>query len=69
MAKRKTTKTSRKTRRKRDIEKNYPPRQFTAKLRRLADSIEMGRRFTIQIAGVRITIPPDADQAGARARG
>lgn len=50
----------RKSRKKRDIEKNYPTRQFVAKLRRLADCIEEGDRFRIQIAGERISVPPDA---------
>jgi len=30
------------------------------KLRRLADSIEQKKRFRIQIAGERISVPPDA---------
>ncbi len=47
-------------RRKRDIEKDYPKTQFVAKLRRLADCIEQGKRFQIQIAGERIAIPADA---------
>ena len=45
---------------KRDIEKGYPARQFVAKLRRLADSIEQGKRFRIQVAGERVSIPPHA---------
>ncbi len=45
---------------KRDVEKEYPARQFVRKLRRLADCIEGGRTFTIQIAGERIIVPPDA---------
>lgn len=45
---------------KRDIEKDYPRDKFVAKLRRLADHIEQGRRFRIQVAGERISIPPDA---------
>lgn len=45
---------------KRDIEKNYPAKQFVAKLRRLADCIENGDRFRIQVAGERVTIPPNA---------
>lgn len=45
---------------KRDIEKNYPARQFVAKLRRLADTIEQGKRFRIQVAGQRVLIPADA---------
>ncbi len=44
----------------RDIETNYPARQLVKKLRRLADCIEQGRRFRIQVAGERISIPPNA---------
>lgn len=50
----------RKTKPKRDIEKNYPSKQFAKKLRRLADCIEEGKRFRIQVAGERVSIPPDA---------
>lgn len=46
--------------RKRDIEKEYAAQQFASKLRRLADCLENGNHFRIQIAGERITIPPDA---------
>jgi amphi-Trp domain-containing protein len=45
---------------KRDIEKSYPVKQFVQKLRRLADAIENGRRFQIQIAGERLSVPSDA---------
>ena len=45
---------------KRDIEKSYPVKQFVRKLRRLADAIENGKRFQIQIAGERISVPVDA---------
>jgi amphi-Trp domain-containing protein len=48
------------TQRKRDIEKNYPAHQFVAKIRRLADCIEQGKRFQIQIAGQRVSIPGNA---------
>ena len=41
----------------RDIEKDYPLDDFVAKLRRLADAIEKGERFEIQIAGERIYVP------------
>ena len=41
----------------RDIEKTYPKSEFVSKLRRLADSIEEGTRFEIQIAGERIYVP------------
>lgn len=44
----------------RDIEKHYTQQQFVAKLRRLADCIEKGKRFQIQIAGERISVPADA---------
>jgi len=50
----------RKKRAKRDVEKDYPAKQFSAKLRRLADCIEQGKRFRIQVAGERISIPPTA---------
>ena len=45
---------------KRDIEKSYTKKQFVEKLRRLADSIEQNKRFSIQIAGERISVPGDA---------
>lgn len=41
----------------RDIEKDYPIDQFVAKLRRLADCLEQGEQFEIQIAGERIYVP------------
>ena len=50
----------RKKRRARDIEKNYPRRQFISKLRRLADCLENEERFRIQVGGERISIPPTA---------
>ncbi len=49
-----------KKKRKRDIQKDYPAKQFVQKLRRLADSIEQGRKFQIQVAGERIMIPSTA---------
>ncbi|MEM9168440.1 MAG: amphi-Trp domain-containing protein [Pseudomonadota bacterium] len=44
----------------RDIEKAYSTKQFVAKLRRLADALETGKRFSIQVAGERIAVPADA---------
>jgi amphi-Trp domain-containing protein len=44
----------------RDIEKGYPLKDFVAKLRRLADSIESGKRFAIQVHGERIYVPARA---------
>lgn len=52
--------TTQKKKRKRDIEKNYPAKQFVQKLRRLADCIEQGQRFQIQVAGERVSIPAAA---------
>lgn len=56
-------------RRRRDVEKDYPARQFVAKLRRLADAIERGERFRIQVAGERVLVPPDAAIQVAHERG
>jgi amphi-Trp domain-containing protein len=52
--------TKRKVKPERDLEKAYSTKDFVAKLRRLADSIEQNKRFRIQIAGERISVPPDA---------
>jgi len=45
----------------RDIEKHYTTAQFVAKLRRLADALESGDKFEIQIAGERIYVPVRAE--------
>jgi amphi-Trp domain-containing protein len=45
------------TKPERDIEKDYPLLDFVEKLRRLADALENGQRFEIQIAGERISVP------------
>ncbi len=50
----------RKVKPERDIEKDYSEKQMVAKIRRLADCIEQGIRFRIQIAGEPITVPLDA---------
>jgi len=44
----------------RDIEKTYPLPEFIQKLRRLADALEKGQRFEIEIAGERISVPARA---------
>ncbi len=44
----------------RDIEKDYSTSEFVAKLRRLADALEQGENFEIQIAGERIYVPDRA---------
>jgi amphi-Trp domain-containing protein len=41
----------------RDIEKDYALTDFVAKLRRLADAIESGEKFEIQVAGERLYVP------------
>jgi amphi-Trp domain-containing protein len=45
----------------RDIEKRYSNAEFVDKLRRLADAIETGEKFEIQIAGERIYVPVRAE--------
>lgn len=44
----------------RDIEKTYTKGEFIKKLRRLADSLESGKKFNIQVHGQKIDIPKDA---------
>jgi amphi-Trp domain-containing protein len=44
----------------RDLEKAYPKNQFIAKLRRLADTLETEKSFSIQIAGERLFVPKTA---------
>lgn len=44
----------------RDIEATYSAKEFAEKLRRLADSVEEGTAFEIQIAGERIYVPKGA---------
>jgi amphi-Trp domain-containing protein len=45
----------------RDIEKGYTSSEFVSKLRRLADALETGDKFEIQIAGERIYVPVRAE--------
>jgi amphi-Trp domain-containing protein len=52
--------TKRKAKPERDLEATYSTKEFAAKLRRLADSIEKKKRFRIQISGERISVPPNA---------
>ena len=44
----------------RDIEKGYTIAQMVEKLRRLADCLENGKPFQIQISGERISVPAKA---------
>lgn len=41
----------------RDVEVTYSVSEFADKLRRLADSLESGKPFEIQIVGERIYVP------------
>ena len=50
----------RKSLRNQDLTRVYTRGQFAAKLRRLADAVEAGGPFTIQVAGERLAIPADA---------
>ncbi len=45
----------------RDIEKGYSDKEIVEKLRRLADCIENGTNFEIQVAGERIYVPARAE--------
>ena len=45
----------------RDITATYSAGEFAAKLRRLADALESGGPFRIQIAGERFTVPRNAE--------
>jgi amphi-Trp domain-containing protein len=45
----------------RDVEKVYSTSEFVSKLRRLADTLETGRRFEIQVAGERVYVPTRAE--------
>jgi amphi-Trp domain-containing protein len=43
-----------------DVEKSYSNKGVVAKLRRLADALEAGKTFDIQVAGERVRVPPHA---------
>lgn len=45
----------------RDVEKGYSNEQIVEKLRRLADCIESGKAFEIQVVGERIYVPVAAE--------
>ncbi len=44
----------------RDVERSYSTDEVVAKLRRLADALETGEPFRIQVAGERIRVPARA---------
>jgi amphi-Trp domain-containing protein len=43
-----------------EVEKGYSNKQTAEKLRRLAEAIEQGKEFEIQVSGQRIYVPADA---------
>ncbi|MEX2150014.1 MAG: amphi-Trp domain-containing protein [Steroidobacteraceae bacterium] len=45
---------------KRDLTRTYSRAQFAAKLRRLADTIQAGESFVIQVGGERLFVPANA---------
>lgn len=53
----------------RDIERMYASDEVVAKLRRLADALESGGSFRIQIAGERIRVPARAEFSIEHERG
>lgn len=56
------------TRAPRDVERIYATDEVVAKLRRLADALETGKPFRIQIAGERIRVPVRAEFSVAHER-
>ena len=53
----------------RDVDKSYSVPEFAAKLRRLADALESGSSFRIQIAGERFRVPKRAEISVEHERG
>jgi amphi-Trp domain-containing protein len=54
---------------KRDVERVYSVSEFAAKLRRLADALEAGQAFEIQVAGERLYVPATAHFSVEHERG
>jgi amphi-Trp domain-containing protein len=52
---------SKNRKRNRDIDKTVSREEFVTKLRRLADAVESGKSFVIQVAGERIKVPLSAN--------
>lgn len=53
----------------RDVERMYSTPEVVAKLRRLADALESGSPFRIQVAGERINVPARAEFSVEHERG
>ncbi len=45
----------------RDVERDCPSERFVETLRRVADALESGDSFRIQVANRRFTVPADAE--------
>jgi amphi-Trp domain-containing protein len=45
----------------RDVDRNCDRAEFVASLRRLADALEAGQPFRVQVAGKRFTAPASAE--------
>ena len=43
----------------RDVQKRYDVAEFVAELRRLADALEAGEPFTLEVEGEEISVPLD----------
>lgn len=57
------------TKQPRDVERMYSTTDVVAKLRRLADALESGKPFRIQVAGERIHVPARAEFSLEHERG
>lgn len=57
------------TKAERDVERIYSTEEVVAKLRRLADALESGSTFRIQVAGERIRVPARAEFSVEHERG
>lgn len=53
----------------RDVERTYSTPEVVAKLRRLADALESGKPFRVQVAGERIHVPVRAQFSVEHERG
>lgn len=53
----------------RDVERMYSTDAVVAKLRRLADALETGKPFRIQVAGERVYVPVRAEFSVEHERG
>lgn len=64
-----TTTPGKATGNERDVDRVYSVPEFVAKLRRLADALESGESFRIQVAGKRVRVPRRAEISVEHERG